>query len=124
MTGATSLTRSSNFIGKSSDAGTTFMNGTMDEVRVWNDARTAAEIKANLYTPLKGNEADLAGCWNFDEGSGTTATDRSTNALTGTLTNFALTGSTSNYVTAAIDVQASGLPPISGPALKLEFGAG
>ena len=107
MSGITSVTRAANFIGKSSDAGTTFMNGTIDEVRVWNDARTTAEILANLYTPLKGNEADLVGYWNFDEGSGTTATDRSTNALTGALTSFALSGSSSNYVTPAIDVEAA-----------------
>ena len=104
LTGATSVTRAFNYIGKGNTAGT-FMNGTMDEVRVWNDARTQAEIQANMYTPLKGNETDLAGYWNFDEGSGNVATDRSANTLTGWATNFALTGSSSNYVSASINVE-------------------
>jgi hypothetical protein len=105
MAGVTSVTRSANYIGVDSNFGSTYMDGTLDEIRVWNDARTASEIQANMYTPLKGNEADLAAYWNFDEGSGTTATDRSANAITGTLTNFALTGSTSNYVSASINIE-------------------
>ena len=85
---------------------TEYFDGQIDEVRIWSDVRTAAEISANVYTPLKGNEAGLVGYWNFDEGSGTTSTDRSTNAFAGSHT-FAGGGAVPTYVTAAIDVEAT-----------------
>ena len=42
--------------------------GLIDDVRVWNVARTGAQIQANYQTPLTGAEAGLAGYWNFAEG--------------------------------------------------------
>ncbi len=44
--------------------------GQIDEVRVWNVARTQAEIAANLFTPLSGKEAGLVGYWRFEEQGG------------------------------------------------------
>ncbi len=61
--------------------------GGLDEVRVWSTARTAAQIKEYMYTPLAGTEPGLVGYWNFEEGSGTSTDDRSTNSNTGTLQN-------------------------------------
>jgi hypothetical protein len=49
--------------------------GYFDELRVWNVARSAAEIKDNYDKPLAGNEAGLVGYWKFDETSGTTTAD-------------------------------------------------
>lgn len=37
----------------------------MDEVRVWSDVRTAAEIADNMRIQLVGNEAGLVGYWKF-----------------------------------------------------------
>ncbi|MDZ7581905.1 MAG: LamG-like jellyroll fold domain-containing protein [Deltaproteobacteria bacterium] len=42
-------------------------NGSMDEVRIWNVARTQGEIQAALAVPLAGNESGLVGYWKFDE---------------------------------------------------------
>jgi len=49
--------------------------GSFDELRVWNVARSASEIKDNYNKPATGNEAGLVGYWKFDETSGTTAAD-------------------------------------------------
>ncbi len=51
-----------------------------DEFRVWNVARSAAEIKDNYKKTLAGSETGLVGYWRFDETSGTTAADSVTTA--------------------------------------------
>ena len=61
--------------------------GQIDEVRVWNDERTVAEIRANMNKGLTGSEANLVAYYKMSDGSGTSLTDNSTNSNTGTLTN-------------------------------------
>ena len=39
----------------------------MDEIRVWDHARTQDQIRANMFTALTGPEPGLAGYWNFDD---------------------------------------------------------
>lgn len=48
-------------------------NGDFSEFRVWNVARSAADILANYNKPLVGNEAGLVGYWKFDDASGATS---------------------------------------------------
>ncbi|TZF85759.1 T9SS type A sorting domain-containing protein (plasmid) [Pedobacter sp. BS3] len=62
-----------------------FFNGSIDEVRVWNTARTQAELREYMHTPLSGTESGLAGYWNFEEGSGSVIHDRSASHNDGTL---------------------------------------
>ncbi|MGA1875297.1 MAG: LamG-like jellyroll fold domain-containing protein, partial [bacterium] len=45
--------------------------GAIDEVRIWNLARTESEIRSALYSPLTGNESGLVAYYNFDQTSGT-----------------------------------------------------
>jgi subtilase family serine protease len=59
--------------------------GVLDEGRIWNTARTAAEIEANRFGSLTGEEADLVAYWPFNEGQGTTTADVSGNGNPGTL---------------------------------------
>jgi len=59
--------------------------GGIDDVRLWNDARTASEISGNMNNELSGNEANLAGYWKFNEGTGTTVADASPNGSNGIL---------------------------------------
>ena len=66
-----------------------FMDGVIDELRVWNDVRTQAEIKANMHTELSGGESNLVAYYNFNEGTGTTVSDMSSNSNNGTMTNMA-----------------------------------
>ena len=69
------------FLGAFNGAGE-FTNGMLDEVSVWRRALTIEEIQAAMNAPLNGNEAGLAGYWNFDDG---TAKDLSGNGFDGTL---------------------------------------
>lgn len=57
-----------------------YFNGYIDEFRVWNVARTAAEITSTMNHTLVGNEPGLTGYWKFDETSGTTAADSVTSS--------------------------------------------
>ncbi|MBU3663894.1 MAG: hypothetical protein FGM41_11970, partial [Bacteroidetes bacterium] len=75
-----------------------YFNGNMDEVRVWNTARTVNELRNNMLKEINGASSGLVAYYKFNSASGTTLSDATTNGLNGTLTNFALTGSTSNWV--------------------------
>ena len=57
-------------------------SGLIDEVRIWNIARTQRQIQATMNTTLAGQEEGLVGYWNFDDG---TAKDLSPNGNDGTL---------------------------------------
>jgi hypothetical protein len=50
-----------------------YLNGIMDEVRLWNVVRTPTEITNTMHKTLTGNEAGLVGYWKFDEGTGVSA---------------------------------------------------
>ena len=41
--------------------------GEMADVRIWNTARTAAEIQANYQKQLRGTEPGLAAYWDFTD---------------------------------------------------------
>ena len=41
--------------------------GQIDEVRIWNIARTQEEIRAAMHTTLSGKEPGLVGYWRFDD---------------------------------------------------------
>ena len=60
--------------GFSNDAGSQYLVGELDELRVWGIVRTEEEINANMNKPL-GDEADLLAYYNFDEVSGTVLPD-------------------------------------------------
>jgi hypothetical protein len=52
-------------------------DGLIDEVRIWNVARTGAQIAANMNQRLVGTEPGLLGYWRFDDAAGETARDTS-----------------------------------------------
>ena len=51
-------------------------NGRIDEVRIWNRARNAPEIRQRMHCRLRGDEEGLMGYWNFDGGAATDLTGR------------------------------------------------
>jgi hypothetical protein len=63
-----------------------FFGGVLDEVRIWNFARTAGEIVASKNQQIP-SAPGLLGRWALDETSGTTAMDTSGSAINGTLVN-------------------------------------
>ncbi|MHB8519117.1 MAG: FG-GAP-like repeat-containing protein [Limisphaerales bacterium] len=74
-------------IGYSEDAPNRSFSGDLDEVRLWNRAFTPADVLNNMTNSLTGTEAGLIGYWRFNEGTGTTALDLTTNAHNATLVN-------------------------------------
>jgi len=56
-----------------------FFDGKIDEVRIWNSARTEAQIQSNMNNALDGTEADLVGYWQLNEDSVNLAKDNKAN---------------------------------------------
>ncbi|MEK6288951.1 MAG: LamG-like jellyroll fold domain-containing protein [Acidobacteriota bacterium] len=69
-------------IGKDSP-GTSFLQANVDDLRVWNVARTAQQILDNFKNELAGTETGLAANWNFNAGN---TDDLTANNNDGTLT--------------------------------------
>jgi PKD repeat protein len=69
-------------IGNSGALSCTF-DGIVDEVRVWNLARSPADIAAWMKQPLVGDEEGLAGYWRMNEGGGSVLSDGSGNGNDG-----------------------------------------
>ena len=74
-----------------------YFNGQIDEFRLWNVARNTNDIQANLNRPLAGNEPGLVAYWQFDECSGTVASDTTGHGNDGTLYGPTWTNSTVHY---------------------------
>lgn len=62
-----------------------FFHGEVEEVRIWNIARTEQEIKDNMAKTVAANASGLVTYWSFDEGQGNTAEDKSANDFIGSL---------------------------------------
>ncbi|MES2566544.1 MAG: LamG-like jellyroll fold domain-containing protein [Bacteroidota bacterium] len=82
-----------------------FLKGSLDEVRIWDVARTQCEINTYMNSEISTSMGGLLTNYHFNQGvstysnpSETTLTDASGNGYNGALSNFALTGTTSNWV--------------------------
>ena len=53
--------------------------GNIDEVRIWNYAKSIDQINADMHIPLHGDEAGLVAYYNFNETSGDTLHDKTAN---------------------------------------------
>ena len=85
-----------------------YFSGSMDEIKVWSVAKTQAEIAAGMNAELCNIPSDLVMYYNFNEGvvdgdntARTTSPDYTFNSTPGTLFDFTLNGTTSNYTTGA-----------------------
>ncbi|MBN1424619.1 VCBS repeat-containing protein [Candidatus Fermentibacteria bacterium] len=81
-------------------------DGAIDEVRLWNVARTAQEIAADRLHGLTGGQPELVGYWRFNEGNGVYALDGSANGNNGVI-------SDGRWVLGALDPSAA-IPPGQG----------
>lgn len=59
--------------------------GSMDEVRIWNVARTASDIQTSRSNRLSGAESGLVGYWRFDEGTNSILFDATAFGRNGTV---------------------------------------
>lgn len=96
---------SNSTIGERISTNSGHFNGNIDEVRIWNISRTQTAIQSTMNQELVGNESGLIAYYNFNQGIAegnnagvTTLNDGTSNGNNGTLTDFALIGSTSNWV--------------------------
>jgi len=101
------------YIGLSTAA---YFSGRIDEVRIWNDVRTAAEIGNNKDDELVGNESGLVAYYKMSDGTGTTLTDNSSNSNNGTLTNMTTSGGSSDWVTSNAPIAYDNVYTDYGPA--------
>jgi hypothetical protein len=69
--------RSGSGLGIGFGSGDHHWQGQIDEVRVWNVARTQSEIQQNMHRLLSGGESGLVAYYHADEGAGTSAADAS-----------------------------------------------
>ena len=95
-------------IGAGAITGGQGFTGNIDDVRIWNTARTQSQIQAVMNSELLGTELGLVAYYNFNQGiaGGTntgisTLKDLTSNAKDGNLNGFALTGAVSNWVDGA-----------------------
>lgn len=89
----------------SSSSYSRYFQGLIDEVRIWNTARNIAELNANKGYEFCSPEKGLVGYYKFNQGAAggsnslvKTLTDYSGQGNVGSLKNFALSGTTSNWV--------------------------
>ncbi|MCD4698765.1 MAG: T9SS type A sorting domain-containing protein, partial [Bacteroidales bacterium] len=59
--------------------------GKIDDARIWNVARTQAQIREAMYTELTGSETGLVAYYKLNEGSGQTVNNGASNNYHGTL---------------------------------------
>lgn len=91
-------------IGRGGPTETQYFNGSIDEVRIWNVARTQAQIQATMNSAISSGTG-LVAAYHFNQGTAngnnssvTTLMDASGNNNNGTLNNFNLNGTSSNWV--------------------------
>jgi hypothetical protein len=87
------------------DGGLDWWPGAIDEVRIWDRALTQQEILATMNCHLSGNETGLIAYYDFNQGIAggnnlgiDVLPDLTPHGLNGTLQNFALSGSCSNWI--------------------------
>jgi len=86
-----------------------YFQGVLDEVRIWETARTQQEIIDNMSIELIGNESGLAAYYNFNEGTGNMAADASPNGNDGQLLNMVEEDWVNGFVPIEFDLSVSGI---------------
>lgn len=91
--GLTPQNNAQNMIGKLDN----YFMGKISEVRIWNTARTDAQIKENMMTVITGSETGLQAYYRMDYYDGSTLYDLTSNSRNGTLVSL----DASDWVTAS-----------------------
>jgi hypothetical protein len=102
-------------------------SGTIDEVRIWNTARSCEEIRQLRNCELTGSEPNLVAYYKFNQGVAegtntgvTTLIDATANGNNGTFNNMPRTGSTSNFVTPGGVTTGTSCPAVTFPEINLK----
>ena len=106
-----------------------FFDGNLDEVRIWNRALSLVEIQNNINCelPTPSTQNGLVAYYQFNQGDNglsnagiNTLTDASANANNGTLSNFALTGTASNWLASSPIVTGSNCTVLSSSSFAVD----
>ena len=90
--------------------------GYMDEVRIWKTARSAQDVFGNMFCRLTGTETNLAGYWNFDNGTANDVTGHGHNGtFVGTAQAVPIVGNDAVHA----GVCGAGLPPRTATAIAV-----
>lgn len=88
---------------------TSYFGGSIDETRIWNRALSQCEIAQHMNCELTGTEDGLAAYYQYNQGLSGSANpaetqllDAGTNAANGTLKNFGLSSTTSNWASGIV----------------------
>ena len=82
---ALNVSANNNPIRIGSDYGGRYFDGRIDEVRIWNTARTQEEISLTMNTPPSMEDTGLIAYYNFNSGSGDILFDQTGNGLDGAI---------------------------------------
>jgi len=103
-----------------------FFQGKLDEIRIWNVARTTQQIRENMHLILADGEPGLIGYWQFNDGSGNFTEDHGSNH-DGTLKNM----TNSNWGNSTIPagggtsntkiIASTGVADFTGTGIQLNF---
>ncbi len=105
-------------VGGSSGFADRYFDGIIDEIRIWNLARTATEIADNTTTEFTGSESGLIAYFPMNDGSGTTATNLVDAACSATLLDMDDTNWVDGYTIPEFDVGIQGITNIDIVNLK------
>ena len=103
-TGGTNIGRTANtkFHDGTDNSTVTYFEGIIDELRIWNEARSIEEIRGNMYRQLSSDiiasSSNLAAYFTMDHADGTNLRDFAGNLNDGTLNNM----SNSNWITSTV----------------------
>jgi hypothetical protein len=125
LTGMLNLTSDPLFIGSKDSWPSDGFIGQLDEVRLWNVARTAQEIHRDMYRELTGDEAGLVGYWRFNEANGSLVQDSTLFGNDGMAYGDASSGKSPGPVCHAlrVDTRYGILPPGETATLQTIMGA-
>jgi hypothetical protein len=112
-------------------ASAAFFNGSIDEVRIWNRALSAAELNRRKDCELAGTEQGLLAYFNFNQGvfgvsntAVTTLANGVSGGNNGTLNNFALASLTSNWTLGSPIVSGIGIPSVPTVTTPIQLAQG
>lgn len=77
------VSRANCYIGKSNWAADAYLNGSIDEMRIWNVTRTQQEIKSYMFKSVDAATTGLVAYYHCDENGGTTFTNSTSGAGAG-----------------------------------------
>ena len=86
-------TRSNNYVGRSNWPGDAYLNGSIDELRIYNTARTADTISNDRYNTVNPSDSSLVYAYSFNSASGNQSPSNLTGASSASLLNGASIGS-------------------------------